>query len=85
MESYKCLAISTAHITKLDSNRLSDLSGTSSMIFKRETGFFMKLYEGSSLNCKKQYSKELNKIIRWAIKNDYRMIEIDCDVGKAMP
>ena len=84
MEQYKCLALSTAHLTKKDAALLSDLSSIDPMVMSRDTGFFIKLYDdqggGDDLNYKGGYSPDLRRVISYAISHGHRLIEFDNDV-----
>lgn len=77
MESYKCIALSTAHITERDAGILSSLS--SEMIMIRKTGFFIKLYEELEHNHFSSLSIATNKMIEHCHQNGARLIELDRD------
>ena len=81
METYKTLGLSTGHITEKDSEVLQELSKASNMIFSRDTGFFIKIYTDKlELNTNDEYSKALISIIKYAYSNNFKMIELDCDI-----
>ena len=82
IESYKCAAISTAHISKSDRDHLEELAGRDSMVMSREFGFFIKLYEnddGENDNYRDCMSTEFNMMVSYLYSQGYRMIELDCD------
>lgn len=81
-ESYRCLCLSTAHLTKNDVGVLEELAGKKAdqMIFERDSGFFIKLYEESEYNQREGMSAGYHKIIEYALAKGFRMIEFDCDV-----
>lgn len=84
-ESYKCLALSTGHLTEKDMRILTGLAGDDQMVFERECGFFIKLYESAEVgeddsNYRDGFSSYLLKILDYALANGYRMIEFDRDV-----
>jgi len=67
---YQVVALSTAHLSDEDMAVLEQAAGQD-MITKRDTGFFVKLYEedyggGRSANYRDSYSDTLKGIIRWA-------------------
>lgn len=84
-ESYKCLAVSTAHLTDRDKRALSSLAGEDQMIFERDCGYFIKLYEPAErgdddLNYREGLSHYFKNLIEYAVNKGYRMIEFDRDV-----
>ena len=81
LEEYKVLVLSTAHLGTNDIIFLNLLSRDNDewMVMSREPGYFIKLHE--DLNDNKQFfiSHTMEKIIKFAHDNDYRMIEFDRD------
>lgn len=80
-ECYQVIAMSTAHLTAEDRTSLSLAAREGDgMVFERDTGYFIKLYEpGEPGNYRHGHSDAIKAIIRWALYEGYRMIEIDCD------
>lgn len=83
-ESYKVIALSTAHISCDDSENLMDMADSSDygMIMSRDSGFFIKLYSESESNHYKELSDAANLILSWAFNQGARMVEFDCDAGE---
>lgn len=80
METYRVIALSTAHIEHSDVATLSAAVDESNMVMKRDTGFFIKLYLNSLAgNFRKDYSKSLKEVIAYAFDNNFEMIELDSD------
>lgn len=77
---YKVVVLSTAHLTESDKDamELGDHEN-SQMIMKRDTGFFVKLYDELESNYCGFMSESLLKIIRWAHHERFSMIEFDSD------
>ena len=78
-EQYRCVALSTAHIKKVDLMALDRQSEDEQMVLVRDTGYFIKLYEEEDYNCHSSYSLRLNVLIRKAHMAGFRMIELDRD------
>ena len=79
-EEYKCLCVSTRHITKEDENILNQKAkDNNTMIAERETGYFVKLFEHADDNVYSQLSEAFNSVLEYAHVHGYRMVEFDCD------
>lgn len=84
IEKYSVVAMSTAHLTEMDSKALSIAAKDSeeNMVMERSTGYFIKLYQGDDSKCsnfRHGHSDAIQDIIQWAINSGYGMIEFDCD------
>lgn len=78
IEVYSTMAISTGHMT-FDDSRYLDRS-ENSMVMKRDTGFFIKLYTGEydlDKNFSDHYSNALKKVIKYAVEGGFELIEFD--------
>lgn len=86
IESYHVAVLSTSHLTLKDAQFLSDsISSGEQMVLQRDTGFFIKLYPGSSRqNFRHGHSNYIKNIIKWALANNFQMIEFDSD-GEILP
>lgn len=78
-ESYRCVALSTAHLTPNDVAELSALCGSNPMIMARDTGWFVKLYEEVESNVRPELSDTYNAIISAAVAAGFRLVEFDAD------
>jgi len=82
-EEYKCLCLSTSHMTKVDENTLRCMINASetNMATKRDTGFFVKLYEDqvSNLDSWVGMGADFHAAMNYALEEGYRLIEFDCD------
>lgn len=83
-EEYKCICISTGHLTDTDRAALTALTDDPdcNMVMKRDYGWFIKLY--SEQNISEDYghmSESFQLIIRQAINHGYCLIEFDCDAS----
>lgn len=81
LETYQVVVLSTAHLTQSGRKEL-DKRGhtpTDGMVFVREEGFFIKLYEFNSDNEKNVRDENLQFVLRWALKQEFRMIQFDRD------
>lgn len=77
---YKVVVLSTAHLTEGDKDAMElGNHDNSQMIMKRDTGFFVKLYDEVESNYCGFMSESLLKIIRWAHHERFSMIEFDSD------
>ena len=84
VETYKVMALSTAHLTEDDIRILTEEANDSDewMVMQREPGFFIKLYaDESDLNYTHGHSQTLKQIIRYAVSHGYEMIEFDRDAA----
>lgn len=82
VETYRTVALSTAHLTAQDLVALQSKSGGSTMVMERDTGFFVKLYcceETEITNTDERYSDHLNAILAWAVEQGFQLVEFDCD------
>lgn len=79
IEEYKCVAVSTMHLTNSDRSYLEALAHNreQNMVMSRRTGWLIKLYEDVEQNDDALFSDRLVLIIRWAHHYGYRMIELD--------
>lgn len=85
-EEYKIVALSTGLLTDDDMQSIRNHilqahdTDNNSMMFERNTGFFLKLYDEKHSYDDELINQNLKNIIFWAIDNKYRMIEFDRDV-----
>lgn len=80
LETYRVVALSTAHLTQADIQALgASVDRGDPKVLKRESGFFIKLYRGEyeSKNYRHGHSMALKQIIHWALMNGFEMIEFD--------
>ena len=77
LETYGVVCLNTGHLTAPDVVELKRLARNPGMVFEREYGFFIKLYDGVELNVSESYSLALNSIIKWACNLGVRMLEFD--------
>ncbi len=80
LDRYQVMALSTAHLTAKDSYLLTQATSNKyeNMVMGRDTGWFIKLYdelEPSLSLC--QASQTLRRVVSWAHKSGYRMVEFD--------
>lgn len=86
-ETYAVMAVSTAHLSVDDHQRLSEQGRLGNMVMTRDTGYFVKLYfmgdlgESVARNASTSYSGTLNALIGYALRNGYQMIEFDDDAA----
>ena len=81
-DQYKTLCINAAHIPYEEHEALSRLGDDSdcNMIFRRDTGWFIKLYDEAEYNNNYEgLGEAFSNILNAALKAGYRMIEIDLD------
>ena len=85
-DQYKCIAISTIHLTDEDIDKLGAASVSSNMITERDTGFFIKLYDKAehNQNLCDNLSESAQGIIMTAFEQGFRMIEFDSDAESLM-
>lgn len=83
-ETYKALAVSTAHLTPEDIIILQQEAADSEewMVMAREPGFFIKLYDEVDANLHHGHSESIKKIIEYAVNQGFRMIEFDRDASE---
>lgn len=89
LDEYKCVAVSTGHLTENDRDQLHravhgplfpEGPAVGNMIMERDTGWFMKLYGELDANMHGPiWSDQLQRLITWAHYAGYRMIEFDGD------
>jgi len=79
LETYKAMALSTAHLTEKCRNALELQSGGSSQVMSREYGFFIKLTESHLDLDIGDGGTEIRNIIQFANNNDFQLIEFDRD------
>ena len=87
-DSYKCLGISTSHITEDDSTRLEELCEDCDQIVERKFGFIIKFLEEAEDASSENYDHFNNvwgfpevvvSLITVAYRAGYRAIEFDAD------
>ncbi len=81
-DSYRVISISTAHLSPGDIIGLDSLANDSEcqMVMKRDTGYFVKLYDDIETNNGFiGHSDSFDNIVINAYEAGYRMIEFDCD------
>jgi hypothetical protein len=78
-DQYLCIALSTKHVERAVMEQLDE--HRSDMILKRDTGFFIKLFEefDSVVELFKGYPNSFLDMLDLLHQRDFRMIEIDCD------
>jgi hypothetical protein len=82
-EQYKCIAISTGHLSPDDLGRLHRIvsAGNCNMVMERDTGFFVKLY-GVNVDVPEHFlgmSDHFNDLLRQVALAGYLLVEFDCD------
>lgn len=81
-DAYNCIGMNTSHLSTLAQSDLNGLANTSEMIFARDTGWFVKLYDNVEDNNNMfKDSPELQHIAELALTAEYRMIEFDGDAA----
>lgn len=82
-DQYACIAVSTAALTHDDERLLDWLIGEhDNMVFSRDTGYLVKLYEEPEANllCKVDKNNyNIDKVLLAALSAGYRMVEFDRD------
>lgn len=80
-DAYKCIGISTKHLTKvcIESLNIASDDSENNMVMARDSGFFIKLYDEEEYNEKMPLSSNLLNIIKQCHLAKYRMIEFDAD------
>ncbi|ARM86169.1 DUF5983 family protein [Marinobacter salarius] len=80
VETYRSVAISTAHLTQEDEIFLEEQAHDAgcNRVTGRESGYFIKLsaHEAED-NLRHVISEEAKKILRWAVMADFHLIEFD--------
>lgn len=78
---YAVAALNTAHLASADHGLLSRAGATMAdgMVFERETGYFIKLYDQLERNLRADFSPELRRIVTDLHGKGYRMLEFDTD------
>lgn len=77
-DTYSVVALCTSHLSELDKDAIHDLrKGGNQMILKRDTGFFVKLYDEIGYNLYDGFSDGFKNIVKWAHEAGFRMIEFD--------
>lgn len=77
---YQTVCMAIEHLTRADIDILSlAAQSDEQMVFKRDTGFFVKLYEEFEYNLDPGASETIKEIVLWAHQAGYRMIEFDQD------
>lgn len=77
-ETYNSLAISTDHLSKDDMLALKHEAARGHMMFTRDTGVIIKLYDEPEYNRYPNFSENLITIIETARDHNFRLIEFDC-------
>ena len=75
--TYRAICLNTGHLTQSDISALEDASVNPGMVLKRDTGFFIKLFD--EIERDSTYSDDLNAIIEWGHGLGHRLIEFDSD------
>ncbi len=82
-EQYQCIAVSTVHLQPSDIYELHSIvsSGSSNMITRRNTGFFIKLYGADSYSDRAygELSESFYSLISEVQKAGYLLVEFDSD------
>lgn len=82
IDAYNCIGINTSHLSTMAQSDLNGLAHTSEMIFARDTGWFVKLYDDVESNNEMfKDSAELQYIAELALASEHRMIEFDGDAA----
>lgn len=92
LDTYACLALSAGHLSKQDVDYLDALAGKKEdqMVMRRDTGYFIKLYDELSYNLcpprgdnrdRSGMSQGLADIIIFAHDMGFRLIEFDADAS----
>lgn len=87
-EQYKTVCFSTGHLTGRDCKTLEELAldDSCNMIMKRDTGWFVKLYDEVGDN---SYYVGMSEffftILNAALAAGFRMVEFDCDADEQSP
>lgn len=81
IETYKAIAVSTSHLSPDDMELFESIVDThnTTMLTKRDTGFFLKLYGELENDQREEYSATLNLVIARALASNALMIEFDAD------
>ncbi len=82
-DSYKAIGISNYHLSYADTVVLDDLASDRecNMVLKRDTGWFVKLYDSPDENNHESMSQNLNSILSACLGAGYQMIEFDTDAS----
>ena len=80
-DQYRCIGINTAALQSHDQEALNLLASDDSngMVFARDSGWFVKLYDEHELNCHKGLSYEVTTLFKCALEAGYCMVEFDHD------
>lgn len=80
-DQYKCIGISTGHLTPHDIEQLRHLAARDDfqMVMERDTGFMVKLHEESEYFADDPYSDNLLGILMSVHQAGYRLVEFDSD------
>lgn len=81
VDTYQVICINSSHLIDSDKDLLDNLGTSTGMIMKRDTGWFVKLYEDLESNYLYDSSNELKKLFELCHAAGYRMIEFDCDAS----
>lgn len=83
-DNYKVIGISTCHLSKADQVSLDELAQDEqcNMVMKRDTGWFVKLYEEKEYNDGHAVSDNLKALLGFCFNAGYRMIEFDADASQ---
>ena len=81
LAAYAVAALNTAHLAEGDHGALSraGTTMTDGMVFERETGYFIKLYDQLEQNLRTGFSPTLRRIVADLHGKGYRMLEFDTD------
>lgn len=82
-DSYKAIGISTYHLSLDDTVDLDGLAfdRECNMVMKRDTGWFVKLYDSPQANDREHLTEHLKSLFRACLGAGFRMIEFDADAS----
>ncbi len=83
IDSYKVIGICNAHLCEGDKSMLDMMASDDecNMVMKRDTGWFVKLYDAPEFNEREDMSSNLKKLLRGCLGAGFRMIEFDADAA----
>ena len=86
-DQYKCIGLSTSHLTRDDKDKLTRTAATDcGMIMERDTGYFIKLYveKEYALDLIDNLSQEAQDVIMACHEAGFRLIEFDRDADELL-
>lgn len=75
-DQFRCIGVSTAHLTE-DCKQALSFATHSNMVFERDTGWIVKLYDEDKYNHEMPLTPRIKSIMKTALKAGFRMIEFD--------